>query len=172
MTKPIGTRVRTFAYGSNMLTSRIRERVPSATVVGTGRLRAHVIRWHKRSLDGSAKCDIENTGRGDDAVWGVLFELDAAEKSALDRAEGLGKGYVERPVNVVTDDGVVTAITYVATARDPTLKPYHWYKAFALAGAKEHNLPPEYIQKLEAVLSVPDRDSARAAQNERLLTAG
>lgn len=165
------TRVRTFAYGSNMLTARVRERVPSAAAVAIGRLRAHTLKWHKRSRDGSGKCDIESTGRNEDAVWGVVFELDAAEKPALDRAEGVGNGYVERQVDVVTDRGIVTASAYVATARDPALRPYHWYKAFVVAGAKEHNLPPEYVQALEAVPSMRDPDNARTATNERLLTA-
>ncbi|MBI4189054.1 MAG: gamma-glutamylcyclotransferase [Betaproteobacteria bacterium] len=167
----MGARICTFAYGSNMLTARLRERVPSAVAIGTGRLLGHVLKWHKRSRDGSGKCDAEATGRIEDVVWGVLFELNAAEKPALDRAEGLNNGYVERQVDIITDRGTVSAVAYIATATDPSLHPYHWYKAFVVAGAREHGLPQEYLQSLESAPSIPDPDSARAAQNERLLTA-
>ena len=160
-----------FAYGSNMFTARLQERVRSAVAVGIGYLPGHVLRWHKRSRrDGSGKCDAETTGRNADVVWGVLFELDAAEKPELDRAEGLGDGYDERQVEVITDPGIVKAVAYIATAKDPSLRPYHWYKAFVVAGAREHALPQEYLQSLENAPSVLDPDLARAAENERLLT--
>ena len=62
-------RICTFAYGSNMLTARLRERVSSAAAVGIGRLPGHVLKWHKRSRDGSGKCDIESTGLNEEVVW-------------------------------------------------------------------------------------------------------
>ena len=63
-----------FAYGSNMLTARLRERTPSATPIGIGRLTGHVLSWDKRSrADGSGKCDAEATGHERDVIWGVLF---------------------------------------------------------------------------------------------------
>jgi len=153
-----------------MFTARLRERVPSAVAIGIGRLIGYALKWHKRSLDGSGKCDIESTGRNEDVVWGVLFELDASEKSALDRAEGLGNGYVERQLDVTTERGIVTATAYVATAKDPSRKPYNWYKAFVVAGANEHQLPQEYVEILESAPSTPDPKPARAAENERLLS--
>src|SRR4249920_812082 len=98
MTKP---RLRYFAYGSNMLTARLRERVPSATAIGIGRLEGHVLCWDKRSWrDGSGKCDAEYTGQRSDVVWGVVFEFELEEKPALDQAEGLGNGYMEKMVNI------------------------------------------------------------------------
>ncbi len=103
MTKP---RVRYFAYGSNMLTARLRERVPSATAIGIGQLLGHALRWDKRSWqDGSGKCDAEATSRNDDVVWGVLFELDPEDKPALDKAEGVGAGYLEKMVSERVDGG-------------------------------------------------------------------
>ena len=165
------SRICTFAYGSNMLTARLRERVSSAAAVGTGRLPGHVLKWHKRSRDGSGKCDIESTGLNEEVVWGVLFELDSAEKPALDRAEGLNDGYTERQLDIITDCGTVRAVAYIATAKDAALRPYHWYKAFVVAGAREHGLPPEYLQSLENATSIPDPNAARAVKNEQLLAA-
>ena len=34
---------------------------------------------------------------------------------------------------------------------DPSLTPYDWYKAFVLAGAREHGLPQDYVAALDAV---------------------
>lgn len=122
-------------------------------------------------MTGSGKCDVEATARKGDFVWGVLFELDAADKPTLDRAEGLGNGYVEQRVEIATDRGSVKALAYIATAKDSSVRPYHWYKALVIAGAREHGLPREYVQLLEDVPSVADPDHERAASNERLLTA-
>jgi gamma-glutamylcyclotransferase len=154
MTRP---RVRYFAYGSNMLTERLRERVPSATVVGIGQLPGHALRWDKRSWrDGSGKCDAEATGRQDDVVWGVVFELDTEDKPALDQAEGLGAGYMAKMVHVLTDAGPVAAVMYYATDKEPSLRPYHWYKALVIAGAREHGLPASYRSHLQLVVTVSD----------------
>jgi gamma-glutamylcyclotransferase len=154
MTQP---RVRYFAYGSNMLTDRLRERVPSATAIGIGQLAGHVLRWDKRSeRDGSGKCDAEATGRPDDVVWGVVFELDSEDKSALDRTEGVGGGYIEKTVQVLTDAGPLTAVMYYAIDKDASLRPYHWYKALVIAGAREHGLPASYRSRLELVVTVSD----------------
>ena len=162
-----GPRVRYFAYGSNMLTDRLRERVPSATAIGIGQLLGHALRWDKRSgRDGSGKCDAEATSLKDDIVWGVLFELDPEDKPALDKAEGVSDGYLEKSVNVLTEDGLVTAVTYCATDKDPALRPYHWYKALVIAGAREHGLPASYRSRLELVVTVSDTGTARAGRHK------
>jgi len=167
MTAP---RVRYFAYGSNMLTNRLRERVPSATPIGVGQLPGYALRWDKRSSrDASGKCDAEATGRQEDVVWGVVFEIDPEDKPALDQAEGLGAGYLERSVNVLTEAGPVVAVTYYATDKDASLRPYHWYKALVIAGAREHGLPVGYRSRLELVVTVSDPDPARARRQSELL---
>ena len=164
-------RVRYFAYGSNMLTARLRERVPSATAIGIGQLVGHALRWDKRSWrDGSGKCDAEATSRKDDVVWGVVFELDREDKPALDKAEGLGVGYMEKMVNVLTEAGPVTAVTYYATDKDPSLRPYHWYKALVIAGAREHGLPASYRSRLELVVTVSDPNPERASTHKVLVS--
>src|SRR6266481_4011836 len=166
----IRARVRYFAYGSNMLTARLRERVPSAAAIGIGQLVGHALRWDKRSWrDGSGKCDAEATDRQDEVVWGVVFELDAEDKPALDEAEGLGAGYMEKTVHVLTDAGPVTAVTYCATDKDAKLRPYHWYKALVIAGAREHGLPASYRSRLELVITVSDPIPARASAHKGLL---
>ena len=158
-----------FAYGSNMLSSRIQERCPSARALGVVELQGHELKWHKRSKDGSGKCDVVQTKDEKRIVYGVLFEIAESEKRELDKAEGLGNGYEEKQVQVVFEGKQRAATLYAATNTDSSLKPYTWYKAFVVAGAKEHKLPSEYIRQLEAVEATQDPDTKRHERNTQLL---
>lgn len=154
-----------FAYGSNMSTPRLKHRVGSASTLSSAYLGGHCLRFRKKSIDGSAKCDIEHTQALTDGVHGVVFELPAADKAVLDRFEGLGNGYENKQVSIVLPGGEsIVAITYFATHIDTSLKPFHWYKEHVLRGAREHTLPGEYIAAIEAVHAVadPDRDKHTA----------
>lgn len=162
-----------FAYGSNMLSARMRspERVPSARPIGIGYIAGYRLTFDKVSgKDGSGKCDAERTGNAADRVYGVLYSVDELEKHRLDEAEGLRSGYDEKCIDVVTGQAVKTAVMYFATSKDPSLRPYHWYKAFVVAGAVEHGLPFTYVELLRTVESVQDQDAGRRVEHERLLT--
>ena len=147
-----------FAYGSNLSTERLQARVPSARARCRGRLLHHALRWHKLGRDGSGKCDIVPTP-APSIVWGVLFDVSRDEKPALDAIEGLGIGYFEKEVRIVTDDGECFALTYHANPdrTDPTLRPFDWYKDHVVRGAREHGLPADYIQELELVETLERR---------------
>ena len=150
-------RVVYFSYGSNMSTPRIKRRVASAAFISSARLLEHSLCFHKKSGDGSAKCDIAHTGNGGDIVHGVLFEIAACEKSVMDRYEGLGSGYEEKKVETLLPDGeTIIAATYYATHIDASLNPYHWYKEHVLRSAREHRLPFHHIAAIEAVESIAD----------------
>ncbi len=154
-----------FAYGSNMYTARLRYRVPSCRFHSTAKLLKHRLCFHKRSNDDSGKCNAFATAVLKDTVFGVVYEISSAEKSALDCAEGLGLGYNDESVRVQYPDGQdVQVQTYIADrdAIDDTLKPYTWYKDFVLKGAREHGLPLDYIHShIEPVLAVTDPDRKR-----------
>lgn len=156
-----------FAYGSNMLSRRMLARTPSARRVGPARLSDFELRWHKVSRDGSGKCDIVDAPGG--VVQGVLYQIAAAERQALDIAEGLGTGYREVLLEVQTSEGAQQAISYRATNIDSFTKPYSWYKALVVAGAKEQRLDAAYIEALDATPTWEDRNSQRAAENLRLI---
>ena len=157
MTSP--STYRYFAYGSNMSTVRLRQRTPSARFVSIGVLRHYALRWHKLGRDGSGKCDAAYAGaQSRDVVWGVVYEIDCAEKADLDRVEGLGVGYDETEVRIETDRGeCLAARTYAAKPDkvDPALQPRQWYKAHVLRGAREHRLPADYVRLIEAVEAQP-----------------
>jgi len=133
-----------------MSTQRLGSRVTSALKLGTATLFGHDLRFHKVSnKDGSGKCDIYETNEPEHFVIGVVYKIDPTEKPILDRFEGLGYGYDEKLVSVEMSDGVISAFTYYATNIEPELNPFHWYKEHVIRGARENELPAEYIQKLK-----------------------
>jgi len=151
-----------FAYGSNMSTPRLRQRVPSALLLGVAILRGHRLVFHKAGRDGSAKCDITVTRYRADAVHGVLYRLDPRHKAFLDEAEDLGMGYELKNVGVQRrDGGTLVAFTYFATRIDPQLQPYSWYLHHVIRGAKEHELPGHYIASIASVDTIDDPDRVR-----------
>jgi len=151
-----GGRTTYFAYGSNMDAEWLRSRVPSATVIGPATLLDKRMLFNKRSIDGSAKANLVDS-RGDH-VWGVLFEVDSTELGTLDSAEG---GYERTGLTVCTAGGnPVVAQIYTSTELTPNPVPYKWYKNLVLAGAREHELPQEYLDYLESLPSKPDPNYA------------
>jgi gamma-glutamylcyclotransferase len=158
-----------FSYGSNMLTARLRERCPTATSKGVAELSRYQLRWHKQSMDGSGKCDIVLTRNPDHRVFGVLYEIASHEKHDLDEAEGLGRGYAEIDVLVICDGREIAAKAYQATNVNSKLRPYTWYHAFVVAGAREHELPTDYIAQIEQISCDEDPQRERHRTNVSLL---
>jgi len=155
-----------------MCTGRLRTRVPSARPMFVAQLTHHIVRFHKRSTDGSAKADAEYTGLGANVVWGVVFEIDAAQKQRLDLAEGLGRGYEEKSISLKDSTGqMYEASMYLAAQayKDADLRPYSWYLRFVVEGAKQHGLPPDYVGLLERVESIGDQDGARDARERAIV---
>ena len=158
-----------FAYGSNMFAHRLRARTPSAVPIATAFVEGRRLTFDKVSADGSGKCDIEATGNPSDGVYGVIFRIALAEEHLLDKAEGLGHGYLKDELIAVTSNGPIPAIAYFATEKDPALSPYDWYKAFVVQGATENRLPTAYIDFIRAFPAQSDLDADRRAKNEALL---
>ncbi len=159
-----------FAYGSNMLSVRLRQRTPSAQALGPASLRGHVLKFNKQGRDGSGKGNIEVTGQRSDVVHGVVFRINPSEKYRLDQAESLGYGYAQKRVRVTTPLGqALEGLTYYALRIDNTLHPYDWYKAFLMHGALEHDIPKSYRSTLEAVQAIKDPNLNRCQQNLAIL---
>jgi len=160
-----------FGYGSNMCTGRLQARVSSARPIGKRFLRGYRFRFNKRSIDQSAKGNVERTSVATDLVWGVLFDFDASQKHLLDQAEGLGQGYDELTATVESEDGKrENALLYVAAAShlDNTRQPYSWYKRFVLEGARQHSLPQDYIEFLDSFQARTDPNHARDAREQAI----
>ena len=155
-----------FAYGSNMSAERLRaaDRTPSAKLIGSARVAGYRLVFDKVSKDGSSKADCERTGAPQDVVHGALFRIAHGDRPALDKAEGLGYGYDAFEISVETDLGIVSALTYLATRKDSTLKPFTWYVQHVLNGARQCGLPEAYIAAIERVAAVRDLDFGRESK--------
>ena len=169
-----------FAYGSNLLESRIRQldRAPGAVRIDRASLRGYDLRFHKRGADGSGKCDCFESGDGSHVVHGALFAVPEEQHADLDRVEGLGHGYSKRELEVEvgyrSQSGTTKAWLYCAqsTHIDDTLEPFRWYRDLVVAGARSSGFPDEYIRAIAAVEVQEDPDHARAQRMQRLLPSG
>ena len=152
-----------------MSTTRIRSRIPSSKFVSVSKLTRHRLKFQKKSKDGSSKCDAEYTGNKIHNIYGVLYDIDDLDMVNLDKAEGLGHGYVRNEVTVIdTNDNKEKAVTYLATDIDTRLKHYCWYKQHVLHGAREYRLPSVYIERIEQVECIPDPDQKRSEKELKI----
>jgi hypothetical protein len=153
-----------FAYGSNMLSGRLRKRCVETVKMGNATLTGHTLRFHKKSnRDGSGKADAPRTDNPDSLVHGVVFKIPEIQLPILDKFEGV-PSYSRKKVAVRRADGsLLTAWTYLANthAIDPTLKPYTWYHDLVRYGAEEHGFPEDYRKSIDSIPAVTDPDPYR-----------
>jgi len=142
------------AYGSNLHPLRLALRAPSSRLLGQGFVAGWSLQFHKRSIDGSGKCNILNSGAGT-GVYVAVFEMNMKDKMKLDKIEGTGKGYDNATIEVA-DFG--NCFTYLGTAshiRDE-LRPFDWYKELVLLGCRKLAIPDHYAAVIESVKSIRD----------------
>lgn len=163
-----------FTYGSNMNLNRLTQRVPSAVKVCNVILPGYKLVCNKVSKkDGSAKANIIKTDNLTELLWGVLFTIDKTEKTLLDKAEGLGKGYNEDTLTFSDEtNNPYVAQVYIADSKtiDNNLLPFDWYKDFIVSGAIQNKLPVEYISQLKSMGFVHDHDEERRTKNYAILS--
>lgn len=151
------------AYGSNLHPLRLGERVPDARFLGTDWLDGWSLRFHKRSVDGSAKCNIEPGGSG---VAIAVYELGTRCKKTLDVIEGVGRGYECEDI-IAPEFGPCFAYIAADSHIDLSLRPYDWYLQLVVLGCKSLGLAANYtagIQKVGATFD-PDPERRRANWN-------
>lgn len=151
-----------FAYGSNMLESRLRARVRYAKLVTIGQLKGYKLTFNFLAA-GSGKCNIIHTGNPEDVVWGGIFSLPALRAHLLDQYEGVSYGIYERRfVDVIVDgdDQVPNVFTYVGVDgqrwQRKSALPFNWYKHHVVLGAFRLGLPEDYQTLLQGQRSEPD----------------
>jgi GNAT superfamily N-acetyltransferase len=92
--------------------------------------------------------------REDAQVHGALYEIDEAERSALDQAE---PGYQPVVVDVTRRSGESSDVLTYQWPDDPVLRtPYDWYLSMVLMGARHHQLPDEYVASCLVVTTERD----------------
>ena len=151
------------AYGSNLHPRRLRERIRSAALRGTSFLHNYTLQFHKRGQDDSAKCGISECGQG---LHVAVYEIDDADRKALDAIEGVGKGY---DVDQISVPGFGKCFTYVAarTHIDECLQPFDWYREMVLLGCLRHAFPAPYCERIAALPVIEDPEPARRERNWR-----
>ena len=150
-----------FAYGSNLLSSRLLARCASARVVGVARAPGWAVSFTKPGADGSGKAGLLQADASSHP--GVVYEIARSELPALDRFEGVGHGYSrldDFPARL-QDGSALAVTTYMPMLHDETLTPFDWYLALCIAGAREHGLGDEVIEQFLAQPCQPDPDLAR-----------
>ncbi len=158
-----------FAYGSNMLTVRLKKRCPGAAPTERAYADDWTVEFSKPSKDCSGKATLRRkTGS---RTPGMLFDIPKAEVCCLDNYEGVGKGY-ERcdsfSVRLAEGDKIVKVATYLATCTKPDLKPYDWYLALVIAGAREHKLDEDHHAMLNRLAYLPDPCCDRQERNKAI----
>jgi len=156
------------AYGSNLHPRRLQQRVPSARVIGTVGLMGWQLKFHKRGQDASAKCNIIQTGKTADVVYGAIYAMLASEKDELDKVEGLNAGYSLAQIEIAE---VGTAFFYIAEDAfiDNDILPFDWYKELVVAGGRFHAFPETYLAQINNLNAIPDFDTARQQQHMTIL---
>ena len=137
-------------------------------LLGTDFLASWELRFNKQSdKDGSGKCNI---ARGEFGVYVAVYEIDLAEKTKLDRIEGLGSGYNETTISV---PGHGECRTYIADDQviDESLQPVDWYKEMVILGCRYHEFPARYLSRIEAVQAYADIDEQRSREEWKLIEA-
>ncbi len=162
-----------FAYGSNLLLSRIRlpQRAPSARPVTIASLDGWRLTFEKSGTDGSGKATV-GPALGGDRVHGVLYDIPDREARWLDDAEG--PGYGRQTVEVKAAEGQLSAWLYMAKeqALDPLAVPFSWYRDLVVAGARQNRLPVAYVDHLASVRAVEDANEERARRMFGLIGSG
>ena len=157
------TTFRYFAYGSNMLSTRLRARCPSAVRERNAYASGFSVAFHKRSIDKSGKATLVTSDGTANAARGVVFEIAMSELPKLDDSE---RGYERREGFFVTcfrAGEPISTYTYLAEKLQPHLKPKDWYLALVIAGINEHELGDDYASELREIKydvdSVTDRQT-------------
>ncbi|KAB5532783.1 hypothetical protein PHYPO_G00124200 [Pangasianodon hypophthalmus] len=142
-----------FAYGSNMLKERLQLKNPSATVQCVAKLQDYKLVFgnHKGVVSKHWRggvASIEPSGR--DSVWGVVWRINTAHLTNLDRQEGVRSGvYSPASVKVSCQGHTFTCRTYIMNSRVQAPPSPHYLKVIMM-GAEQNGLPKAYQDKLNS----------------------
>ncbi|CAM4352337.1 gamma-glutamylcyclotransferase family protein [Pseudoalteromonas ostreae] len=151
-----------FSFGSNMSSSRLLARLPNATRIGTAILAGYELTFDMVSTDGSGKGNVRSSNDKNAQVYGVVYQLNDAEKTILDAIEGPRYDCIDIQVTLL-DGQKVAAHCYIANTTDAQILPYDWYMQHVHRGALEAGVPNAYSDAIKSRPTCQDSDSARAA---------
>lgn len=156
-----------FAYGSNMDPLQMRLRCPEAEFVSVAKLDGYRVCFPRRSfIRDCAVISIEPAA--EEAVWGVLYELDGVDIARLDDREGYNRQreHDENQRNRMTvrvesaEGRALVAEVYVAVPTPNPGTPTAEYVGYLAAAAAECGLPKSHLQALSAHMPVARAEAA------------
>lgn len=137
-----------FAYGSNMNHGQMKKRCGER---GFKFIARAYLKGYRFIYDGyseyrkGAVANIVKSRKG--VVWGALYTIDEPCLKKLDAYENYPYTYDRREVEVFTEDGKkFVAWVYLREPRKPGT-PSHKYRKTILEGARDCNLPEEYVRE-------------------------
>jgi len=145
-----------FAYGSNMNLRQMRTRCGNSWKrVGVGYVEGYRLVFDGNSSrwgGGVANLVQDSASR----VWGVLFELESFE--CLDPYEGYPDVYDRKEVSVVVPQlgQELKAVAYIRPKPREIKKPSESYLNTIIEGARENDLPEDWIKFLESHRQMSD----------------
>lgn len=150
-----------------MLTARLEQRVGRVEFVGRAKVAGRRLAFHKRSGDGSGKCDIPVAENAGEQVHGVVYEMPDSALEELDRFEG---GYKRTALQVELSGAPEEVQAYLAQPVhvDRGIRPFDWYLQLVYAGVHQHGLVEEYRSCLSEVSDKPDPVLHRSDRLEAL----
>jgi gamma-glutamylcyclotransferase len=140
-----------FAYGSNMHPGQMQQRCPGGSFVAPARLRDHRLAFSRpwAAWDGGGVADIQPSPGS--IVEGVVWEITAAHRDALDEYEECPAAYTRQDVIVKTFEGkTLTVFAYFAKPMG-SYRPGRRYLQSLIDGARAQGLSPGYVASLEAI---------------------
>ncbi|MDK1289477.1 gamma-glutamylcyclotransferase family protein [Pseudoalteromonas umbrosa] len=150
-----------FAYGSNLSSLRLKQRLPLVKLKGIATLKGYKLTFNMLSTDGSAKCNIIKSPE-ESMVYGAVYVLNHEQISHLDDIEGARYDRVQFDVLIGNDD-YVSVHCYVANTFVNKELPFDWYKHHVFVGAQEHGFPIDYIEMIKTQKSTADADKKKQA---------
>lgn len=140
------TKVKYFAYGSNMDINRLQTRVGKVKVTGVGILHYYKLTFNagdKEMTQGSF-ANIEKTGNPKDFVEGIVFELTRDQMLILEQYEGAPHFYNKVMEEVGRHKVAVFISLNQSYRREPSITPEYFQHMYM--GAKKGGL--EHTEKL------------------------
>lgn len=141
-----------FAYGSNLSKHQMTKRTGPILKARIARLDHYRLAFNNTDKAGTELyANIVPSAGG--IIWGVAYWCSPQAMTALDEYEGVADGCYRREwIEVDAIDGErLQAEVYIGGEQFTVEegRPSDWYSDIILLGAKEHELPEEYIRGIE-----------------------
>jgi gamma-glutamylcyclotransferase (GGCT)/AIG2-like uncharacterized protein YtfP len=142
-----------------MSKNQMTERCPDSRLVGSAKLQGYELTFPRKSKDRG--CGVSSVERNDKKeVWGVVYKLNDIDLAQLDKKEGYkpardhdqnSYNRIKVLVTLTDNDSSIECWTYIAVKQHEIFAPNSKYMEIVLSGARENNLPEQYIKFLNSI---------------------